>query len=161
VIAGRHAEAGMAVDDARVPADDRDVGEQPGGESRAHRGSVHRGNDGFRAVDHVEHEVPRFAHDTSACGFVVQQRFDQLEAAAGGEGSPCALEDRDVRLRITIDRDPHVRQLAMHRIVDRIQTRARERDAKNARGGSIELQVREGRIRVGQRSSRIRRGENT
>ena len=72
VVAGGDAEAGVAVDDARRASDDRHVGEQAGDETGADRGAVHGGHDRLRAVDDVEHEVARLAHDADA-GVVVGQ----------------------------------------------------------------------------------------
>ena len=51
VVAGGDAEPRVAIDDARRLRGDRDVGEQPGDESGAHGGPVHRRDDRLAAVD--------------------------------------------------------------------------------------------------------------
>ena len=72
----------------------------------------------------------------------------QLEAAARRERLAGALQHGDVGLRIAVDDQPHVGQLAVDRRADGVEPRPVERDPQHAVGGAVERQVGEGGVAV-------------
>jgi hypothetical protein len=63
VVAGGHAQPGVAVDDLGVAAHHRHVGQEARHQAGAHGRAVDGRHDGLGAVDDVEHQVARLAHD--------------------------------------------------------------------------------------------------
>ena len=123
-----------AIDTSASTADD-----QPGADGRA----VDRRDDRLRAVDHVEHQVAGLAHPPAARRLVVDDRVDQLEAAAGGEALAGALDDRDAHVGVAVDRRPDVGELAVGVGRHRVEARRVERDPQDVLGGAVERQRRE------------------
>jgi hypothetical protein len=105
------AEARVAVDDARVLCGDRDVGEQPGHEPRAHRRAVHRRHHHLGTIDDVVDEVPRLAPDARARLEILRDPLHHRQVAAGGKSLARAAQDGDARLGIAVDVEPDLRQL--------------------------------------------------
>ena len=61
----------------------------------------------------------------SARRVVVDDRVDQLEAAAGRERLAGAPQQRHARVGVAVDGEPHVGELAVHVRSDRVEARAR------------------------------------
>ena len=132
-----------------VRPDDRHVGEQPGDQAGADRGAVDGRHDRLRAVDDVEHEVARLAHDPRAHRVVVDDVVEQLEAAARGE--------RLSRAASTATRVSGSRSTVSHtsaswrcdRVVDRVQPGTIQRDPQHARRRTVEREIRVPAIEIG------------
>src|SRR2546422_998619 len=114
VVASRHAQARVAVDEPRVLRRDRDVREQARYQPRADRRAVHRRDHHLRAVDQVVDQVARLAPDARPHGEVARHLLHHREIAAGREPLPCAAQDRDARVAVEVDVQPDARQLRVH-----------------------------------------------
>jgi asparagine synthase (glutamine-hydrolysing) len=94
MVAGRDAEAGVAVDDAGGTAGDRDVGEQARHEAGADGRALHRRDDGLGAVDQVVDEVARLLPHAAERVEVLGHLLHEVEIATRGEGLAGAADDR-------------------------------------------------------------------
>lgn len=94
MVPGRHAQPGMAVDDARVPGRDRDIRQQAGHQPRAHRRAMHGADNGLVAVDEVVDQVARLVPDAGAHLEVIGHLLDQVQVAAGREAPALAADQR-------------------------------------------------------------------
>jgi hypothetical protein len=138
----------VAVDDLGRAAHHRHVGQEAGHQAGAHGRAVDRRHDGLGAVDDVEHQVPRLAHDPQAAGVVVEDLVDQLEAAARREPLAGAAQQGHVRVGIAVDGLPHVGELAVGGEAHGVQPRRVERDAQDPGSGPVEGELVEGRVAV-------------
>ena len=81
--------------------------------------------------------------DPRADGVVVGHLVDQLEAAAGGERLTGALHNGHAYVRIAVDDEPHVGQLAVSVGADGVEPGPIERDAQDSVRRAVEAQARE------------------
>ncbi|MNY33595.1 hypothetical protein D3C86_1678800 [compost metagenome] len=114
MIARRHTQPGMAIDDPRGLGGNRDVGQQPRHQPGAHGRAVHGRDDGFVAVDDVVDQVARFMPDPRAGGEVVGHVLDQGQVPTGREAAAFAPDDGHADVRIGGNVAPDLGQLAVH-----------------------------------------------
>ena len=129
--------------------DDGHVGEEPGDQAGADGGAVHRRDDRLRALEEVDHQVAGLPQGAEAHVVVVDGPLDELEAAAGREGLPGALQEGDTGLGVAIDGPPDVGELAVGRRPDGVQPGGVEGDAQHAGGRPIQPQLREPTFQLG------------
>src|SRR5437762_682919 len=118
MVACRHAETRVAVDDACVLGGDRNVGEQPAHQPGTHRRTAHSAHHWLGAVDDVVDEVARLLPDTRAGLEVCNHLLDHREVAASGERASGPGDDDGIHLRVGIYVAPDVAEFAMHDRVD-------------------------------------------
>jgi hypothetical protein len=92
MVAGGHAQAGVAVDDLGAFGGDGNVGQQAGHQPRAHGRAVHGADDGFVAVDDVVDQVARFLPHPGAHGKVAGHVLHQGQVAAARETHALAAQ---------------------------------------------------------------------
>nr|CUV20896.1 protein of unknown function [Ralstonia solanacearum]CUV27918.1 protein of unknown function [Ralstonia solanacearum] len=113
MVPGRHAQPGMAVDDARVPGRDRDIRQQAGHQPRAHRRAMHGADNGLVAVDEVVDQVARLVPDAGAHLEVIGHLLDQVQVAAGRKAPALAADQRHAHRWLGRHVAPDLGQLAM------------------------------------------------
>ncbi|KAG1169217.1 hypothetical protein G6F35_017340 [Rhizopus arrhizus] len=112
VVARGHAQAGVAVDDPRVARRDRDVGQQPGHQPRAHGRAMHGGHNGLAAIDDVVDQVAGFAPDAGAHVEVVRHLLHQVQVAAAGKALAFAADHHHPGVGVGVDIAPDIGQFA-------------------------------------------------
>ena len=100
MVAGRHAQAHMAIGEPRPFPGDGDVGQQRHGQAGAHRHAVDGRNDRLVQVNHMMDDVAGFLHGGSDDFGVADGLLDHLEIAAGRKGITGAGDDRHPHLRV-------------------------------------------------------------
>jgi hypothetical protein len=141
VVAGRDAEPGVAVDDLRGAAGDRDVGEQGDGESRADRRALDRAHDRLGAVDDVVDDVAGLAQDAGAHLVVGHHLLDHVEVAAGRERRALAADDDGAHVVVGVGVAPDLGELAVAGRVDGVEPSGRaQRHSQDSVGGPVDLQ---------------------
>ncbi|MDT4858712.1 hypothetical protein FQZ97_931920 [compost metagenome] len=114
MVARGHAQPGVAVDDARGPGCDRDIGQQPRHQAGTDGRAVHRRDHRLVAVDDVVDQVARFVPHARAGLEIVGHVFHQRQVAAGGEALALAADQRHADVGIGGDVAPDLGQLAVH-----------------------------------------------
>ena len=82
MVAGGHAQAGVAVHDLGAARGDRDIGQQPRHQPGAHGRAVHGADDGLVAIDDVVDQVARLFPHARAHGGVAGHVLHQGQVAA-------------------------------------------------------------------------------
>ncbi len=132
----------MAVDNPRILRRDRDVGEQAGDQAGPHCRPADRADDGFRAIDHVIHEVAGFFPNPRSRVEIIHHLPDHLEVAARRESRAGTGQNGRRNAVIRVDIAPDGGKLPMHAFVGGIQSRRIVHDdAQDARMRPFELQT--------------------
>ena len=144
VIARRHAELGVPIENPRIIRGHRHVREQGDGQSRAHRAAADRRHHRLGAIDEVVDQVAGFLPNPDQRGFIVDHAIDHVEIAAGGKIRAFAADQHHAHRLIDVDAAPNLRQIPMHILGGGIQAALiRHHELENARLLAREAQARE------------------
>ena len=121
VVACRHAQTGVAIDNLGAFGRDGDVGQQTGHQARAHRRAVHGADDGLVAVDDVVDQVARFAPHPRTHLKVLRHVLHQGQVAAARKPQAFAAQHHTAHAVVFAHIAPNFRQLLMPRMASRGQ----------------------------------------
>ena len=141
MIAGRHTQPRVAINDARGPACHRNVRHHGRRETGADGRPLDRGDHRLGAVDHVVDDIVRLLPGLELGVPVIGHFLDQIQLTAGRIHASVATQKHHRCFIVPFDVPPNMGQFPVPVLVQSIQfSGIRQDDFEDARRGAIELQ---------------------